>query len=657
MPSYIICSNDKENLGFINSINLCPYFSTTYATIQLANLSTIANIQVLHEDDYVEFTTHPMSTTARLEMGNQQGMSYDTLPNLINTFLPRQCPRLSARLNSERKLVFVDDVDYADSQIEISYMTYNFRILLGYHGSTFPIPTSETISFGDVKSPKAKFVQLESAEFDFPIGTNADLSGRFWQTKLRDVQSYCSLPVIIHPEKAVDYRFEYSLNFFGGKVFCSILPATGTITVFPYVPQYDENNKELFPLPTPCHYCDVTCKIFEGKATENPKITLLTRFYSPDPTVGTDETWFDERGDLAVCQIVGKKKLFFGEATRISLQPLYDIHGSIAGNNSPLILPQFRVSSSGWRIETSSTSVLFYDNRSMNTMDNFNSVLIQAESKVGVSTIACDYEIYLAPWEEVGAWRSCGTARFQIEVISPTVEIIERQIVPPMVGSGLSTSVLYLISNCGTQCHRNTFGELEGILSPALVSSIIQNAFSPSFPLQAGSDIVGTIPTASLSNLFFKLVDANFYPIKLMSPMYLTLSVNSTEVPHEDLKDFVGKLPKDQPTPEQAQQIAQQQAEEQQKQQEQQNAEGILQRALSTIVEQQKQQEALQQQQMQMQSQQQAVELAERGIDINQIQGATGSVETGQEIAPPPTDEEILEQQQEQTLSLLPDDH
>jgi hypothetical protein len=677
MPNYIICSNNKDDLGSIKDINLCPYFSTTYATIQLSNLSTIANIQILNEDDYVEFRVPQTKETPRLEMGPQQGMSYETLPNLINTFLPRQIPRLQARLNSLRKLVFVDNVDYSDTTIEISYMTYNYRILLGYYGSVFPIQTVETTTFGDCKSPQAKFIHIEGAEFDFPYGVNYERSGKFWQTKLRDVQSYCCIPVIVKPDGvnlddpndkriAVDYRFEYSLDFGkNGHVFCSILPATGTITVFPYVLPRDANGNEIPIEPdanghfnTVCHQCDVICKVFEGKAMENPKFTLKTKFYSPDPTRLLDTLWFEEIGySMCVCKILGKKKLFFGEATRISLQPLYDIHGIVDHDIGPLTLPEMRVTSGGWRIN-GDTCVLFYDNRSTYTVDNFNSVLIQAESKIGRTVIFCDYEVYLEDLNEGygNGWQTVGTASFEVEVLSPTLEFTEKQIVPPMVGSGLSTSVLYLISNCGTQSHRNTFGEAEGMLSPAIVSAIIQNAFSPSFPLQAGSDITGRIPTASLTNLFFKLVDANFYPVKLLSPLYLTLSVNEVMDPVEDLTPFIGKLPKDRPTPEQAQQMAQQQQQQDQEQKEQEQSASILQQALSGLIQQfreekvqqiaqQEQQQAYEQEQQQISAQEQAEALAEQGIDIN-------SLIPPPPPPPPPTDEEILQQEQAEAFEL-----
>jgi FKBP-type peptidyl-prolyl cis-trans isomerase len=47
------------------------------------------------------------------------------------------------------------------------------------------------------------------------------------------------------------------------------------------------------------------------------------------------------------------------------------------------------------------------------------------------------------------------------------------------------------------------------------------------------------------SNLTFTLVDSNYFPVKLMSPMYVVLRLEPTENPAESINEFKGKLPKD----------------------------------------------------------------------------------------------------------------
>jgi hypothetical protein len=58
-----------------------------------------------------------------------------------------------------------------------------------------------------------------------------------------------------------------------------------------------------------------------------------------------------------------------------------------------------------------------------------------------------------------------------------------------------------------------------------------------------------------MGNLEFTLVDSNYYPIKLFSPMFVILKVEKTANPMEDIKVFQGKLPRDRPTPQQVQQM------------------------------------------------------------------------------------------------------
>jgi hypothetical protein len=52
-----------------------------------------------------------------------------------------------------------------------------------------------------------------------------------------------------------------------------------------------------------------------------------------------------------------------------------------------------------------------------------------------------------------------------------------------------------------------------------------------------------------LSNVSYRLVDANFKPVKLLNPMYLPIVVNPlTPNPNTDISMFNGKLPRDKPT-------------------------------------------------------------------------------------------------------------
>jgi hypothetical protein len=154
-----------------------------------------------------------------------------------------------------------------------------------------------------------------------------------------------------------------------------------------------------------------------------------------------------------------------------------------------------------------------------------------------------------------------------IAVINDLVEIKRLRIEAPAVGSPMLTSQLFLRSNCGNQIYVNSMLSPDSLRN-GMVSATIANTFSPSYSIQASGDPPVKITTTTLGNLEFELVDGNFEPIKLMNPLYLTVSVSPAPDDPNDLAQWNGKLPRDAPTSEQkAEQdkIAQQQQKAQQK--------------------------------------------------------------------------------------------
>jgi hypothetical protein len=268
---------------------------------------------------------------------------------------------------------------------------------------------------------------------------------------------------------------------------------------------------------------------------------------------------------------------------------------------------------------------------------NHDSISVTAQYQVGTTKIFANIARGYKTQNDSYQWIDDGVVEWTVEVINDQIPVDRQEVSPPMVGTGLLTSVVYLESNCGTQAYRNTMFS-DAALAPCQVSAVIQNAFSAGFPIQTSSDIIAKIPTASLSNLWFRLVDANFKPIKLMAPLYLTLSVNPSEDASEDVSSFQGKMPKDKPTPEQAKQMAQQQAEEQEKQKREAQAQELMTRAIQGLVQEQEQKEAMIQQQMAQQ--------AQMAPNIQQVQGMGGSAESGQQPMTPEEQQQAQEQQQ-----------
>ena len=71
----------------------------------------------------------------------------------------------------------------------------------------------------------------------------------------------------------------------------------------------------------------------------------------------------------------------------------------------------------------------------------------------------------------------------------------------------------------------------------------VSNSFSANYPIINGNaEFSSVIPTNALSDIEFKLVDANRHPIRLLTPMYLSINVEAVESTDEDAKINVDAL-------------------------------------------------------------------------------------------------------------------
>jgi hypothetical protein len=626
MPSYIICSNDRDDLGHIHGLNLCPYFPTTSATIQVQSLNTQANFQILTDKDSIEFLTDYGDHLLTLNLGPQQGLSYDSVPALLNTYIVRIGQLFTAMFDNTHRVVFINK-----NEFQISSMTYNFRVLLGYQGVELPIRSHDKTMWVSRKSSENAQPRITGAEWIYPTYGQNHTATEFYQCRSPDRFTNCVFPIKISPEGLWDYRISYALSFDDGfDPFCTILPETGTATL----------EKGGFNGHGGAMKCTVTAYVFEGRS-DGPSFKLKTLFWSiPRFKQGLGPP--NPQNTVPYVKLIGKTRLVFGEATRVAVVPV---------DASPDPLTEIQVT----RWETNDADMIcFYGNHGDESReDENNSILVQAGYRLTAGGPRAEVRCYLKWWEGsvmppfYGKWMDDGSlsARLEFEIVSDQVPVIRQEISPPMVGSGISTTELYLLSNCGTQSYRNSLGSEE--LDPAQVSAIISNAFSPGLPVQSSADIIARIPTSSLSNLWFRLVDANFVPIRLLNPLYLTLAVNPVADDFEDLTSFIGKLPKDRPTPEQAQAIAKQQAEEAQAQEEQKQTSGIVQEVISGLVQQYKDQKA-REAQAQALAQAQAMALAQE----RQREAEALLLLQGQPLPPapppappPPTPEQVAEAQ------------
>ena len=107
------------------------------------------------------------------------------------------------------------------------------------------------------------------------------------------------------------------------------------------------------------------------------------------------------------------------------------------------------------------------------------------------------------------------------------LESIEGAIKTKSVGFFQSTPILYLVSNVGAQCYQNrnrTYFDQTIVL-------IIYNSFSANLPIVCNNAEFSTMVSSnSLGNVWFKLVDANFEDIRLLSPLYIAAMEEGIEL-------------------------------------------------------------------------------------------------------------------------------
>jgi hypothetical protein len=138
------------------------------------------------------------------------------------------------------------------------------------------------------------------------------------------------------------------------------------------------------------------------------------------------------------------------------------------------------------------------------------------------------------------------TKTVEIEVISDMITYTSHVIDAPYVGCSMSTPQLYLTTNLGYQCFKNSLMEPRKLQSMQ-VAAVLQNTFAVGQFLQGSGDFPITTNDCDLTNLKFVLRDANFRPVRLYSPMYVFLKVEPVVDPARDTSQFrVGQQSADQ---------------------------------------------------------------------------------------------------------------
>ena len=107
----------------------------------------------------------------------------------------------------------------------------------------------------------------------------------------------------------------------------------------------------------------------------------------------------------------------------------------------------------------------------------------------------------------------------------------------PDVGLYLSTPVLYLACNLGSNSYR-TAGK--SFTSMRILMRLTNSFFAKQPIVNVNGDFTTTVRCSDLSDVRFTLIDANYQEVKLLTPMYLTVQIES--IPDSE-SDPVSKVP------------------------------------------------------------------------------------------------------------------
>jgi hypothetical protein len=450
-------------------------------------------------------------------------------------------------------------------------MSYNYQVLLGFWGRVeFPLESYENKYFVKFDAPEAlkayvTGLTLLAANIDMEftnkaVTTSVPLVGvPGWRVETADG----GIPLYHLQWRIVKWECSKS-NDKVGQNWCDVDAATGFITMRSVT--YD--TEDVNALWT----CTVEVDLLAIDGIK-PIVTRSFTINASWPTAGSSLP-------TTILQYYQKKTILFDETIRLGVAA----HGGHDQQGWGVTY---------WEIPSVSKKYLRFRgklNGDGTAKDDSRSVLIQARQQ---ATPPHEPAVVIAHY-----FPGYATGRFEIEIISDMIQMSDNCIEAAYVGNSLSTAQLYLLSNCGNQWFNNDLNNARD-LDAVMVSAVIHNSFSVGYPITGSGDAPTTVTGMDLSHLEYRLVDSNYVPIKLQSPMYLTLKVDAADDPVKDISMWRGKLPKDAPTPEQKAQMELQQAQAQQQEMiQKQKMEGLtdlLARALNRAADQQAETEQVEQ--------------------------------------------------------------
>jgi hypothetical protein len=447
------------------------------------------------------------------------GLSWDAVSNMMNTRFREQGIGLTSELAQTKKFRF----KHMNEAFTIMGMSYNFAVLLGFHGLEIEYPISskantytEHYANGTVPVDSIVSLTIDAEEEEeekedtkiyqlyFPLLSSSD----------QFIQGVIPYEIVTADDYPPLCRLEFQIekDSWNPPTFTDWFAINSSSGSLKLIYKKDKPSEASAMVKVNLHQGD------SGK----PLFSKKVRIHGQGIGKSID--------DWQLCP--AKKRIVFDEKIRVGLrrptseQSLEDL-----------------VSITWWipdhRFLKFSTPV----HRDGTAFDDGRTVIVQAlhhattlDEKAEVKA-----EIVIVTGEKGQKTTILLTA--EIEIISDQVEYQAQVIEAPYIGVSLSTPQLYLTTNIGYQVFKNSMLTPK-TLDSVQVAAVLQNTFSPGMYMSGQGDFPITMNDADSSNLTFTLCDANYHPIKLLSPMYVILKLEPTPNPVEDISQWNQFLPR-----------------------------------------------------------------------------------------------------------------
>jgi hypothetical protein len=476
------------------------------------------------------------------------GTSWDSVPTIITNRMRQLGFGVTSELSSKRQFAFKS----ISEMVRITGMSYNFSVLLGFYGFgvQFPVESHPRIFFTDYKTPglpPRPVVEFIAEGVELFLLRKEDKTPEY-RKKERTFVIPCEVKVQGDNPHAlpnpVYFPTPYKLNFFLDKWQCWKLEKGEYKLV-------KVDFKDWCTISKTNGYGKMIYQEWKLGDFNYATVVCHCQILVGDPSVVYDEKEVEIRGRTMFTNrrnmhaVPAKTTILFEEKMRIFSKDFW---------RPPK-----------WTIDQKSQELIKFiqANPDGSGFDDSGTCYIQALRRTGMAYVTTTYVD--ENWGEEDAPKTVVT-ECEVWVMSDQVEYTTNYLEAPYVGYSLSTPQLYVTTNIGYQVVRNSF-TTPNELSGSQVCAVLQNSFSAGMYLNGAGDFPITLNQFDLSNLEFRLVDSNYHPLKIFSPMFVIMKIEPTPDAAHDIKPFKGKLPLDAPARQAQKEQQQKQAEAEQKRQ------------------------------------------------------------------------------------------